>query len=92
MEQWLEENLPDDGMTSVNELNRSLWLWKALTECDLTSQLLTKITQKEKLKSQPERLCRLEKQNSFAKVFGFKVWGITIWGEFNGGESGQIHL
>lgn len=34
MEQWLAENLPDDGMTSVNEMNRTLRFWKTLTECD----------------------------------------------------------
>lgn len=75
MERWLGGNIPDDGMTSVNELNRSLWFWNALTDCDLMLQLLTKITQKQKLKAQPEPLRRLKKKNSFAKVFGFKVSG-----------------
>lgn len=46
MEQWLAENLPDDGMTSVNEMNRTLRFWKTLSECDQLKSHLVELRKK----------------------------------------------
>lgn len=35
---------PDDGMTSLNQVSRTLRFWKTLTECDLILHPPIKIT------------------------------------------------